>query len=109
MSFQNHTTEKACYQSDPTRVAQGITFHLPLRRRFIPYTWLLHAELNQSETEFHLHYTHSVVTMTGTSLGALHDALEQFHLHTVRELPPSHWGERVMSLSRIEIVEKISD
>jgi hypothetical protein len=45
----------------------GITLHLRSRRHFIPYSWLLHAELNEAGTELYLHYTHSVVTMIAPS------------------------------------------
>ena len=43
------SSETAAYQSDSMAIAQGITFHLPSRRRFIPYSWLLYAELNEAE------------------------------------------------------------
>jgi len=90
-------------------IAQGITFHLPLRRRFIPYSWLLHAEMNRAETELHLQYSHCVVTITGTELRALHEAMEHFHLHTVRECPSSGSSWKSATVSRIEIAEKVSD
>jgi hypothetical protein len=90
-------------------IAQGITFNLPSRRRFIPYSWLLHAEMNQAETELYLQYSHCVVTITGTALRALHEAMEQFHLHTVRECPSSGGSWKSATVSRIEIAEKVSD
>ena len=90
-------------------IAQGITFHLPSRRRFIPYSWLLHAEMNEGETELYLQYNHCVVTITGTELRVLHDALENFHLHTVREFPSSGGFRKSATVSRIEIAEKVSD
>jgi hypothetical protein len=104
MSLNLKSSEKAPYESDSMTIAQGITFHLPSRRRFIPYSWLLHAEMN--EPELYLQYNHCVVTITGTELRALHEAMEHFHLHTVRELPSS--GKSV-AVSRIEIAEKVSD
>jgi hypothetical protein len=70
-------------------IAQGITFHLPSRRRFIPYSWLLYAEMNEAETELYLQYNHCVVTITGTELRVLHKAMEHFHLHAVWECPSS--------------------
>jgi hypothetical protein len=62
--------------------------------------------MNQAETELHLQYNHCVVTITGTGLRVLHEAMEHFHLHTVREVPSS--GKSV-AVSRIEIAEKLSD
>ena len=90
-------------------IAQGITFHLPSRRRFIPYSLLLHAEMNRAETELYLQYSHCVVTITGTELRALHEAVEHFHLHTVRECPSSGASWKSATVSRIEIAEKVSD
>ena len=90
-------------------IAHGITFHLPSRRRFIPYSWLLHAEMNRAETELYLQYSHCVVTITGTELRALHEAMELFHLHTVRECPSSGGSWKSAIVSRIEIAEKVSD
>ena len=90
-------------------IAQGITFHLPSRRRFIPYSWLLYAEMNEAETELYLQYNHCVVTITGTALRALHEAMEHFHLHTVRECPSSGSSWKSATVSRIEIAEKVSD
>ena len=90
-------------------IAQGITFHLPSRRRFIPYSWLLFAEMNRAETELYLQHSHCVVTITGTELCALHEAMEHFHLHTVRECPSSGSSWKSVTVSRIEIAEKVSD
>ena len=89
-------------------IAQGITFHLPSRRRFIPYSWLLYAEMNEAETELYLQYNHCVITITGTELRALHEAMEPFHLHSVRECA-SGGSWKSATVSRIEIAEKVSD
>ncbi len=56
-------------------IAQGITFHLPSRRRFIPYSWLLYAEMNEAETELYLQYNHCVVMIAGTELRVLHEGM----------------------------------
>ena len=109
MSLNLKSSEKAPYESDSMTIAQGITFHLPSRRRFIPYSWLLHAEMNEAETELYLQYSHCVVTITGTELHALHQAMEHFHLHTVREIPSSGGSRKSATVSRIEIAEKVSD
>ena len=90
-------------------IAQGITFHLPSRRRFIPYSWLLYAEMNEAETELYLQYNHCVVTITGTELRVLHEAMEHFHLHTVQEVPSSGASRKSATVSRIEIAEEVSD
>jgi len=103
------SSETASYQSDSMVIAQGITFHLPSRRRFIPYSWLLYAEMNEAETELYLQYNHCVVTITGTELRVLHEAMEHFHLHTVREFPSSGGSRKSATINRIEIVEKVSD
>src|SRR5271168_545721 len=95
------SSETASYQSDSMAIAQGITFHLPSRRRFIPYSWLLNAEMNRAETELYLQYSHCVVTITGTELRALHEAMEHFHLHTVRECPSSAGSWKSATVSRI--------
>jgi len=104
-------SETESYKQDCSRMAQGITFHLPSRRRFIPYSWLRYSELNQSETELRLHYTHSTVTITGTHLHHLHDAVEHFQLKAVRELASSATLEKLpdATVSRIEIIEKMDD
>jgi hypothetical protein len=109
MSLNLKSSEKAPYDSDSMAIAQGITFHLPSRRRFIPYSWLLYAEMNEAETELYLQYNHCIVTITGTELHALHEAMEHFHLHTVRECPSSGSSWKSATVSRIEIAEKVSD
>jgi hypothetical protein len=101
-------------QEDPSFLAEatgpslGIAFNLPSRRRFIPYCWLLYTELNQDETELHLHYTHSVVTLTGHRLGPLQEEVERFQLRTVREKVSSFETTERTSVSRIEITENAS-
>jgi hypothetical protein len=96
-----------CFDSEMVGTRLGITFHLPSRCRFIPYSWLLHAELNEAGTELYLHYTHSVVIIIGTHLEELHEAVKGYQLHAVRETPPSPLGQ-VCSVSRIEIAENVS-
>jgi hypothetical protein len=86
----------------------GISFYLPSRRRFIPYSWLHYADLNQASTELYLHYTHAVVTITGRNLEELHEAVEHFQLRAVRELPSSSWQGQSPMVSRIEIAESAS-
>ena len=111
MAFLDQISETDSYKEDHSRVAQGTTFHLPSRRRFIPYSWLRYSELNQNETELQLHYTHSVVTIIGTHLHHLHDAVEHFQLKAVRELAlpamPGNFPDA--TVSRIEITEKTDD
>lgn len=85
----------------------GITFHLPSRRRFIPHSWLLHADMNEKGTELQLHYTHWLVTIHGTNLSGLHDQVAKFQVSWVRELTLHR--EYDPSVSRIEIAEKVSD
>ena len=111
MAVLDQISETESYKQDCLRMAQGITFHLPSRRRFIPYSWLRYSELNQSETELQLHYTHSTVTITGTNLHHLHDAVEHFQLKAVRELTSSATLEKFpdATVSRIEIIEKMDD
>lgn len=105
MSLKFPSSQSACFEGDPTLTSQGITFHLPSRRRFIPYSWLLYAEVNEAQTELYLHYSHCVVTVVGTDLGALHKSVGQFHLRMIRELP-STFSAQSPSVSRIEIAEK---
>ena len=111
MALLDQISETEPYKQDYSRMAQGITFHLPTRRRFIPYSWLRYSELNHNETELQLHYTHSVVTITGTHLHHLHDAVEHFQLKAVRELAspamPGNFPDA--TVSRIEITEKTYD
>jgi len=111
MAVLDQISETEPYKQDYSRMAQGITFHLPTRRRFIPYSWLRYSELNRNETELQLHYTHSVVTITGTHLHHLHDAVEHFQLKAVRELAlPAMPGKFPdATVSRIEITEKTDD
>ncbi len=111
MSLLDKITATESYKQDYSRSAHGITFHLPSRRWFIPYSWLLHSELNQNATELQLHYTHTVVTITGTKLHELLDAIEDFRLTAVRELSravtPGSFPEA--TVSQIEINEKADD
>ena len=95
------TTEP--YDSDDRSV--GISFHLPSRRRFIPNAWLLHAELNERQTEIEVHYTHAVVTLAGRNLARLHQHIAKFGVSGVREtlLTPLSNDPAV---TRIEITEK---
>ena len=67
-----------CFERELSGALLGISFYLPSRRRFIPYSWLHYAELNQTAKELYLHYTHAVVTITGANLEELHEAVEIF-------------------------------
>ena len=111
MSLLDNITETETYKQDYSRAAHGVSFHLPSCRWFIPYSWLLHSELNQNATELQLHYTHAVVTITGTKLYELHNALEDFRLTAVQELAGvvSPKGFPAATVSRIEIAEKTDD
>src|SRR5450631_1586084 len=94
-----------CFERELSGSRLGISFHLPSRRRFIPYSWLLYADLNQAATELYLHYSHSVVTIVGTNLGELHEAAELFQLCVVRESPVT-FSAQSPSITRIDIAEK---
>jgi hypothetical protein len=111
MIYPDEFSEKESHKDEIyARTAQGIAFYLPSRRRFIPYVWLVYSELNKNETELQLHYTHSMVIVTGTHLRGLQDAVEHFQLRAVRELPPSSLiGEREPTVTRIEITENVTD
>jgi len=98
------------YACESTRMVQGIMFILPSRQRFIPYSWLLYAEVNDKKTEIHFHYTHAVVTVTGTNLGFIHEMVIRYELYAVRELPrPVSAKVDDLTVSRIEITEKPDD
>ena len=71
------------YGSESTRMVQGIMFWMPSRRRFIPYSWLICSEINESETEIHFHYTHALVTVSGTNLGYIHDMVVRYELYAL--------------------------
>ena len=101
-------TPVGCFERELSGSRLGISFHLPSRRRFIPYSWLLYADLNEAATELYMHYSHSVVTIAGTNLRELHEAAELFQLSVVRELPSSSWQGKSPGVSRIEIAEKTS-
>ena len=101
-------TPVRCFERELSGSHLGISFYLPSRRRFIPYSWLLYADLDQSATELYLHYSHSVVTIAGMNLGELHEAAELFQLRVVRELLSSSWQGKSPGVSRIEIAEKTS-
>jgi hypothetical protein len=97
-----------CFERELSGSRLGISFYLPSRRRFIPYSWLLYADLNEVATELYLHYSHSVVTIAGTNLQELHEAAELFQLRVVRELPSSVYEGKNPGVTRIEIAEKTS-
>ena len=101
-------TPLRCFERELAGSHLGISFYLPSRRRFIPYAWLLYADLNQAATELYLHYSHSVVTIAGTNLEELHEAAELFQLRVVRELASTSSQGKSASVSRIEIAEKTS-
>lgn len=111
LKFKNShalSQEDPCFVGEATGASLGITFHLPSRSRFIPYCWLLYTELNLDETEFHLHYTHSVVVLTGHHLKPLQEAVERFQLRLVREksLPSlDETMDKILSVTRIEITD----
>jgi hypothetical protein len=86
----------------------GISFHLPTRRRFIPNSWLLHADLNERATEIQVHYTHSLVTIDGTNLANLHEQVAKFGVSWVRELSASPKADNP-TVTRIEITEKTAE
>jgi hypothetical protein len=95
-----------CFGIESTRTVQGIMFCLPSRRRFIPYSWLLHVECNRDETELLFNYTHAVVTVTGRNLAYVHEAIIRFYLYTLRETPPSALARSTeTTITRIEIPE----
>jgi hypothetical protein len=83
----------------------GISFQVASRRRFIPNVWLLHADLNERQTEIEVHYTHAVVTLAGRNLASLHQHIAKFGVSGVREilLTPRSADPAV---TRIEITEK---
>jgi hypothetical protein len=98
------------YGSESTRMVQGIMFWMPSRRRFIPYSWLICSEINESETEIHFHYTHALVTVTGTNLGYIHDMVVRYELYALREMTPVASARTTdPTVRRIEITEKVSD
>jgi hypothetical protein len=98
------------YGSESTRMVQGIMFCLPSRRRFIPYSWLICSELNERETEVHFHYTHALVTVTGTNLGYIHEMVVRYELYALREMTPLASARATdPTVRRIEITEKASD
>ena len=102
-------TPARCFERELAGSRLGISFHLPTRRRFIPYSCLLYADLNEAATELYLHYSHSVVTIAGTNLEELHEAAELFQLSAVRELPSSAYEGKSPGVTRIEIAEKASE
>ena len=83
----------------------GITFYLPSRRRFIPHSLMLHADMNEEGTELLIHYTNWLVTITGTNLSGLHDRVANFQVSFVQEMPtmPDKFDP---TITRIEITEK---
>jgi hypothetical protein len=100
--------EEPCFKSDIGAPSPGIAFQLPSRRRFIPNSWLLYTELNEDQTELRLHYTHSAVTITGSHLSDLQEAVEHFQLQMIRESPASSLGEKKPHVTRIEVTENAS-
>lgn len=101
--------DERCYELGVRGQVAGIGFGMPSRRRFIPYAWLLHAELNEAQTELSLDYTHSVVTITGAHLIYVMEYMEDFTLRYVREFvppPPAKGKYQPSSVTRIEIREK---
>jgi hypothetical protein len=95
------------YSTESTRMVHGIMFILPSRQRFIPYSWLTYSEVNEKETEIQFHYTHTVVTVTGTNLRFIHESVIRYELLALRELtPPASARANGPTVSRIEITEK---
>jgi hypothetical protein len=86
----------------------GITFRLPSRRRFIPNAWLLHADMNEEQTEIQIHYTHSLAIIQGTNLDGLHDQVAKFGVSLVQEMPRMPKPTEP-TITRIEITEKTGD
>ena len=107
MSYFNRYPKDA-YEPDNYGIAQGIAFHLPSHRRFIPNSWLLYSKLNEGQTQLQLHYTHSVVTVTGTHLARVHELVETFTLKAVREMPATA-DANDPTVARIEITEKTEE
>ena len=96
------------YSTESTRMVHGIMFCLPSRQRFIPYSWLTYSEVNEKETEIQFHYTHTLVTVTGTNLRFIHEAVIRYELLALRELMPTAARANGPTVSRIEITEKAS-
>jgi hypothetical protein len=98
------------YGTESTRTVQGIMFCLPSRQRFIPYSWLLSSEMNEKETEIRFHYTHAMVTVIGTNLGSVHEAVTRYYLYALREVQRSGFAKAdETTVARIEISEKVED
>lgn len=108
MTLPQISAELHAYSTGQRGAVCGITFHLPSRSRFIPYSWLLYAELNEAHTELSLYYTHAVVTISGTHLIRVLECTEGFELTDVREVaPPSSTTSKIPAVTQIEIVEKV--
>jgi hypothetical protein len=102
--------EEDVFGKESTRTVQGIMFILPSRQRFMPYSWLLHSEMNEKGTEIHFHYTHAVVTVTGTHFGGIHEAVVRYELYALRELRAlASANADDPTVTRIEITEKTTD
>ena len=101
--------ENPCFEIESFGAGVGTTFYFPSRRRFIPYSWLLFSELNNDATELNFHYTHSIVTITGSRLRPVQEAVERFVLRWVRERSQSFSGENPgATVTRIEIAENVA-
>jgi hypothetical protein len=103
------SSEKDNYPAEWSDGAPGIIFHLAIRRRYIPYGWLLHVEINRDETEIQFHFTHSIVIVTGTKLETLYDWASKSKLGAVRESAPFTMTTQYPIVRRIEITDKTGD
>jgi hypothetical protein len=102
--------EEDCYGKESTRMVQGIMFIMSSRQRFIPYSWLLYSEVNERQTELCFHYTHAVMTVTGTNLRGIHEAVVRYELYALREWRPSALAKlNETTVTRIEMAEKAVD
>jgi hypothetical protein len=91
-------------------MVQGIMFCLPSRQRFIPYSWLIYSEVNDKGTDIRFHYTHALVTVTGTNLRYIHEAVIRYELFALRELMPVASAKADdPTVRRIEITENAMD
>jgi hypothetical protein len=103
-------TEKDLHVVEPAPSgAHGIIFQLPSHRRYIPYAWLLYADINREETEVCLQFTHSTVIVRGISLKTLHDWASTSILGEVRESSPTVLTSPYPIVRRIEITEKTEE
>jgi hypothetical protein len=84
----------------------GIIYSTPTRRRFVPNSWLMHAEVNEDGTRLEILYTHCVMAVTGTNLGLVLPFLLGWEIDALKEGGKITSDKQIAEITQVDISER---